>query len=207
MSDSLNPDEIQIGGIEEYETREDIVAVMSELKRIEPSDSFQNQFVNLGGDGEPMVQFSSEVEDTEDEELVSIKIRGEEENILQVYLSFPYESVSTFNETLNQILEIVDSLTIEYLTISFRIERDFMTINDMGEVQDSIDHELRGIRVGNGDYTYIIQEQEDEDNVESDITTIVASIDGENEIGSHSNEDFIKAEVDKTTRFAESVLS
>lgn len=208
MSDSLYPDEIEIGGIEEYETGEDIIAVMSELKRIELSDSFQNQFINLGGEEEPMVQFSSEVEDTEEDELVNIQRREEEgKNFLQVYLSFPYQSVSTFNETLNQILEIVGSLTIEYLTVSFRIERDFISINDMENVADSIDYELRGIRVGEGDYTYIIQGQGNEDQEANGITTIVATIDGENDIGPQSNEDFIKEEIDTTTRFVESVLS
>ena len=203
MSDLINPTEIQIVGTEQYNSSEEALDVMSELKRIDTSDSFQHQFVDLGGESEPIVQFSSDIENADDQEVVSIRRRNDEENdtsSVQILLNFPYESMTTFSATLNGILSITTSLTIEYLNVGYRVDRDFSSLEIMNDVNNSIDYELRGVRIAHGEFTYIIQRSDKQ-------TSVVATLDDEREIDADSNEDFIKEEVDTATRFVEEVCN
>lgn len=203
MSSSISPTEIQIGGIHQYDTNEEVLNKMSELKKINSSDSFQHQFVDLGGEGEPMVRFSSEVEDVDHEEMVIIQRRdeeGEESSSVQLYLDFPYESLTTFSATLDEILDVVGSFTIEHLYITYEIDQDFSNLRMTTDVDDILDYELRGLRVADGEFTYIIQKADEE-------IGVAATLDEEPKISADSNEGFIKDEVDAATRFVEEVCN
>ena len=203
MSDSISPTEIEIGGIKQYDDDEEILNTMSELKKIDSSDSFQHQFVDLGGEGVPIVQFSSEVENADDQEVVVIRRKDDTEegtSALQIFLDFPYESLTTFSATLNEILDIIESLTVEHLNTTYRVNRELLSLEMLGEVNEHIDYELRGLRVAHEEFTYIIQSKDEQ-------TSIMATIDEEQEISAESNEDFIKEEVDTATRFVEGLCN
>jgi len=204
MTDTIEPSHIEIGGVEQYSDDEEILNVMSKIKKIESSDSFQQQFVDLGGEGEPLVQFSSELETSDDQELVNIRRRDSEEDdeeFLQIYLDFPYESIVTFNATLNDILEIIESLTVEYLQIQYRLDFDLTSIDIISEIDDSVEYDIQGIQIGEDEYVYTFQGGAE------DASAVVATLQEEPEIGPNSNEDFIKDEVDTATRFVEGVCN
>lgn len=201
MSNSINPTEIEIGGVEPYENDEAVLNSMSALKKIDSSDSFQHQFVDLGGEGKPIVQFSSEIENADDQELVNIQRRSNDgRNLLQVYLSFPYESMTTFNATLNEILNVIGSLTVEYLGITYRIDHEFISLDSISEISDILDYELQGIRVTHKEFTYEIQRRDSQ-------TAIAATLDEVPNIGPDSNEDFIKTEVATASSFVKRVCN
>jgi hypothetical protein len=203
MSDLTNPTKIQIGGTEQYNSGEEALDAMSKLKRIDTSDSFQHQFVDLGGESEPIIQFSSEVENADDQEVVSIRRRNDEENdtsSVQIFLDFPYESLTTFNATLNEILSVITSLTIEHLNITYRVDNEFSSLSIIDNVGGSIDYELRGVRIAHEEFTYIIQRTDKQ-------ISVVATLDDEREIDADSNEGFIKEEVDTATKFVGEVCN
>ncbi|WP_254279217.1 hypothetical protein [Haloarcula marina] len=204
MIDSVRPSEIEIGGVEEYDDSEALLNTMSEVKKIETSDSFQQQFVDLGGEGDPMIQFSSEIEDTGGKELVNMRGQNDDDEegnpTLQIFLDFPYESITTFNATLNDILDIIGGLTVEYLQITYKMDIEFMDIEVMTHVDNSLDYELQGIRVGGEDFTYTFQTADEG-------LAVVATLQDETNISPDSNEDFIKAEVDTANRFVEEICN
>lgn len=197
MTEPITPSQISFGGVVRYSDEEGLLNAMSELKKMDASDSFQNQLVELGSEN-PMILFTSEVEDSDSQELVRISRNdeSEDEEELVIYLNFPYRSVATFSASLNEILSTVERILVEHINISYNIDESFKSLSNISDIDEVLEHELEGVRIVEGEYSYIFQ-QTDEG------TNIRASLKEDTEIGAEADEDFIQEEIEKSTAFVE----
>lgn len=189
-------DFLTIDAVKFFDSDEDIIDVLSDIRGVEEPDFFNRQTVSL------------DVEDREDigisllaEESNNMRLHvGDEQGEFHVHATFTPDNFDPFLFMFNKVLDIIANFTIQTLTGHYHIHLNFSKL--CISPPEDLDGELVGVRVERDEGNYIIQKSLDDE----DITHVLFKANGEYDVEGLMDEDDIDEILESAEEYIESII-
>lgn len=201
MADQITPETVSVNARAEFEHADDVEERLRQLRKLDVGDEFDNQLFDVSDDS-AFLAFNNEADEdgTQDSLIITSASQappeGEgDDSALAVSANFSYDSINVLRRSFDEILEEIESVTVDSLLFSFTVEREFNSLEPLQPIFEATDHDITGIQFQNNGFAYIFQQSE------GNISILVRSLE---EFPATSGE-FIHVQMEKASPFVKEV--
>jgi hypothetical protein len=175
----IPPDTITFRGAVDYESAEEVLDKLSQLKEIEALEDFNNQVVDLESD-EPVIAFTNRVKDDYQNQLTLQAVPSQEQlpeeppdseeewnsdelelDTLAVGVTFGYEDLELLEAAFNEVLNVVESIEVTQFYLSLSLSEDFDGLETMNDLNGETEFDITGVQFEHDNYLFSFQEGEE----------------------------------------------
>lgn len=202
--DKIIPDTISFQGSVEFANAEEVLDVLSELKEMDSLDHFNNQVIDLE-DEEPIIAFLNKSNDNHHNTL-TLRAAPHPENIppeppgareesvelelntLAVSTSFVHGEQEVLESAIEEVIDVVGEIEIQYLYFLFSFDDDFGDLATMSRMDEVTEFNLSGVQFKLDDRLLSFQKMEEG-------TNVYVTYEGDEKINEGSFGDFIEEQI------------